>query len=677
MTRAILRWAVLSILAFVSTRHQPARHVGYGDAAFAREAAVERRFRDNVSADRMREAHAMVTRRPHLAGTEGARVVADSIRRMLQRDGLEVEVSEYRAYLSTPKEIAIDLVAPTAEHLRVTEPASALDPDTSNPELGPGYVAYSASGDVTAPVVYVNYGLPPDYAELSRLGVTVRGKIAIARYGKSHRAVKLFTAEQAGAAGLIIYSDPADDGFARGDTWPNGLWRTSQQLQRGNGKYSWYWHGDPLTPNGPAVSGAKRLDPASAPTLPRIPAAVLAWSEARKILAGLGGPVAPAAFRGALPLAYRIGGDDGVRVHMRILMDAGLRPIRDVVAHLRGRIPDRGVLLGTHHDAWTFGGVDPGTGAAAMLEVARALGALAKTGWRPERTISIAFWDAEEFGLIGSTEYAEQRERELREETFCYINTDLYMNGRLDVGGVPSLRDVVADVAGIDVELKALGSGADFVPFQDHVGIPTLSVEFTATGGYTYAAYHSNYDTRLFAERVADPGFRRGVELVQLLGAIALRLADAPVLPFRFSHYTSTMATYVDAAVAWPVDEHALAPLRLAIARADTVARQLERRIDDGLASGALPSANTARLNDVLARLEQRLLDQTEPPERAWYRHVVYGWNIYSLYDGQPFPGLADAVRLHDAARIERDVARLTAAVGRLRAGLEEATRSF
>ena len=426
--------------------NQPPR-LGYSTQAFTREAELEHRFRRGVSPQRISDYHRAVTRTPHMAGTEASAAVADSLRRFLTGAGLEVEVREYQAYLSHPRDVAVSIVAPETIELRVAERSSPLDPDTRDARLGPAFVAYSASGDVTAPVVYVNYGLPADYAQLAARGVNVRGLIVLARYGKSHRAVKLFTAEQHGATGVLIYSDPADDGFVRGDTWPGGYWRTSEQMQRGNAKYSWFWHGDPLTPGVAATTVAARLDAARAPTLPHIPAAVLSWGEARKVLERLTGAEAPAPFRGGLPLTYRLGGGT-VRVRLHVQMDAGLRTIRDIIARVPGaRQRDRSVLLGTHHDAWTFGGVDPGTGTAALLELARGLGALRKAGWTPQRTISIAFWDAEEFGLIGSTEYAEERQRELRDGTICYINTDLYMNGRFDAGGVPSLRDFLVQHA--------------------------------------------------------------------------------------------------------------------------------------------------------------------------------------------------------------------------------------
>jgi N-acetylated-alpha-linked acidic dipeptidase len=376
-----------------------------------------------------------------------------------------------------------------------------------------------------------------------------------------------------------------------------------------------------------------------------------------------------------------------------------------VIGRLRGRDPDRWVMLGTHHDAWTFGGMDPGGGLSAVFEVARALAALKKTGWTPERTIVFAFWDAEEFGLVGSTEYAEAFAKDLREKAVAYINTDLYMRGRFDGGGTPSLRDFLVQVAkdvpaptgtgsvydgwradawrrltperrrggdaGFEVELAALGSGADFVAFQDYLGLPTLQMEFDFEG--SYGTYHSNYDTRWYVERFSDPGFVVGRTLAQVLGVSVMRLASAPALPFRYSHYGRKIGEFLDGASTWSVDEdgkavvrlNLLAARRLAAVFADR-ANGLERRIDAALAAGTLTAATARTLNDRLVRLEQALLDETAPAHERWYRHVIYGWNIYSLYEGQPLPGLADAVRVRDQAKVDREVARIEAALTRL-----------
>ena len=380
------RFAWLGVLAAcivglvgVTAISQPAgdRRIGFTTAAFARQRPFEARFGAGISTAAISETHRALTKRPHRSGTDGAREVADYVRRELQRAGLDVEVTEYHAYLSEPRRVRLDLVAPTREALAVMEPADPRDPDSSHPELDPGFVAYSPSGDVSAPVVYVNYGLPADYTQLKAAGVDVTGKIVLARYGRSHRAVKVYTAERAAAAAVILYSDPADDGAARGETWPKGLWRAADFIQRGNAKYSWFWHGDPLTPGVAARENAATLALESVPTLPKIPVAVVSAREGERILAHLGGPDAPTAFRGRLPITYRLGPGPAA-VHVQLEMQSGRKPIRNVIGRIRGTSSaDREVILGAHHDAWTFGGIDPGSSTAVVLEVARGLGATA------------------------------------------------------------------------------------------------------------------------------------------------------------------------------------------------------------------------------------------------------------------------------------------------------------
>jgi len=683
--------------------------LGFGSASAEVHREAEARFMAGVSTDAMSGIHRRVTRRPHPAGTAGSMEVAETVRAALEAAGLATEVHEYNVLLSTPRSVTVEIAAPAREVLSVIEPPSPEDPDSAHAELGPGYVAYSASGVASGPVVYVNYGLPPDYDALDAAGIDVRGKIVLARYARSHRAVKVHTAEARGARGIIIYSDPADDGFARGEVWPQGPWRADFQIQRGNAKYSWFWHGDPLSPGVAATADAPMLDEATAPTLPRIPAVVLAQKEAETILRQLGGPAVPGNFRGGLPFEYRIG-PGPVAVRLDVTMDQSRRPIRNVIGRIAGRDPDRWVMLGTHHDAWTFGGMDPGSGLAAVFEVARGLAALARSGWTPERSIVFAFWDAEEFGLVGSTEYAEAFAAELRAKAVTYINTDLYMRGRFDGGGSPSLRDFLVEVtkdvpsfegdgsvyggwradalarrpadgraagdADFEVELAALGSGADFVAFQDHLGLPTLQMEFDFEG--SYGTYHSNYDTRAWVERWSDPGFVVGRALVQVLGLSVMRLASAPVLPFRYSHYGRTIGSFIDTAEMWALDPDEGRVVAVDLAESRRLAQELtdraealERRLDAGLADGSLTMASTRALNDGLVRLEQALLDESEPADRRWYRHVIYGWNIYSLYEGQPLPGLADAIRRRDQAAVDTEVRRLEAALRRLLESIE------
>lgn len=720
-TRPAVLLALCLTLAACGPRAEPSPteppHLGYTAAASAAATTREQRFQSLVSASSMSDLHAQVTARPHPAGSPGTAALVEHLRTTLEGFGLEVRTHEYQVLLSQPRRVELTMTAPTRRRLSLDEPPIPEDPTSSHPELGGGYVSYSASGTASGQIVYVNYGLPPDYEQLKGLGISVKDRIVIARYGRSHRAVKTHTAEQAGARALILYSDPADDGFVKGPAWPEGYWRGERMLQRGNAKYSWFWHGDPLTPGEAATAGATRLDVSTAPTLPKIPVIPISWGEAQHLLSALRGPEAPERFRGGLPFTYHVGPGPSAAT-LTVDMDQKLGPIYNVVASLRGSdTPERGILFGTHHDAWTFGGVDPGTGMTALLEVAKGLGTLAKEGWRPKRTISFAFWDAEELGLVGSTEYAEELKRQLQEQLVMYVNIDMYMKGRFDPGGVPSLRAFVADVVkGVPTangsvydgwrqsewdrrpeatrgaaspsgaaasapdtfvpDLKPLGSGADFVPFQDHLGVPTLAIEFIGANGYGFGTYHTNYDSRAYVERVADPGFEQGVVMARVLGTMALRMSEAVVLPFRFSHYATQLQAAVQAAEGWAREAGVTLDVSGMRARAEGVAAAtaaLESAIDRRLAADDLPATALSSLNDRLARMEQQLADDDGAPESRWYRHVFYGWNIYSLYDGQPFPGLAEALRVRDAARVTGEAGRIERALDRMQGELEAA----
>ncbi len=562
-----------------------------------------------------------------------------------------MEVEEYQAYLSAPTRVDVAIVSPTPEPLSLWEPPDPRDPASAHPELEPAWIAYSGSGSFTGELVYAAYGLPADYE-----GVDARGKIVLVRYGKSHRAVKVATAEERGAVAILIYSDPEDDGAGKGPVWPEGPYRGPDQVQRGNAKLSWFWHGDALTPGVAATPEAARLDPANAPTLPRIPAVPLSAREASKI-------------RESLP--------QGVRVRVDVEMKDGLLPIRNVIATLRGRnTPDRWVVVGTHHDAWTFGGIDPGSATAALLEAAYSLGSMARDGKAADRSIVFCFWDAEEYGLVGSTEFAEKRLAELREKAVAYINSDMYNGDRFAAGGTPSLRDFVrglaADIPGIEPpeDLEALGSGANFVPFQDFMGLPTLSLELLFRGGWSFGTYHSNYDDRYWMMRHGDDDFRRGALLARILGTAALRLAEAPVLPYRFSYYGRKLEEMARQAEEWSSGRHRFERLKELAASVREKGERLEAEID----SGRTPR-DVAALNDGLMRLERTLIDESAPPSERWYRHVVYGWNIYSLYAGQAFPGLARALARGTEEDVREETKRLEDALERLVRGLDENVR--
>ena len=663
--------------------------LGFSPAAAREERAVESRLVAALSAARLDAFHAELTREPHMAGTDESRALAESIRRRLEEFGFETETRRYEAYLSYPKRVAVRRLAPSALELRVEEPAEPTDPDTAHPGLTPGFVAYSASGRVDGEIVYANYGLPADYEALDARGVSARGAIVLVRYGKVHRAVKVATAQARGARGILIYSDPADDGFAKGEVLPRGPWRGADLLQRGNAKLSWFFHGDPLTPGRAALPGAERLRAEDAPTLPKIPAAVLSSGAARSLLDGLAGSTPPD-FAGALDLPYRTG-PGPVRAELDVAMDTGLRTIVDVLGRIPGREePEHLVLLGTHHDAWTFGGVDPGSSGASVLELARVLGTLAREGWKPRRTLVFAFWDAEEPGLIGSTEFAEERAAELRAKAVAYVNTDFYLAGRIKAGGPPALQDfareVFADVrdpvsgqAGLpgaaSADLAPLGSGADFVAFQDFLGLPCLSLEFAS--GTTYGAYHSTRDTRLYMKTHGDPGWRYGLALAETLGRTVLRLGSAESLPVRPSREAEAILRWLDRLTEVNRDRAGLDPGALEALRASLRAYRdeaagLEAQSDAALLEGGAGPARAAAMGDRLLLSLKAFVDEADP---RFYRHPVYGWDIHALYGGDTLPGLGRALREGDAAATSEETQRLEAAVARARAALAAKSR--
>jgi N-acetylated-alpha-linked acidic dipeptidase len=721
--------AVASVLLFIfvcacfllRAQQPPAPPIGFFRASAEQELATESKLVSLLSAQQIAAHHQWLTARPHIAGTPGSEEVAKRLAATLRGYGLAVREHDYYVYLSQPVHVRLRwFQRGRARTLAAREPADKRDPQSAHRELTPGFVAYSASGKVRGPVVYVNYGLPADYAVLEAAGVSVRGAVVLARYGRVHRAVKVFAAEQRGAAGLVIYSDPADDGAAKGAAWPAGPWRAPFMLQRGNAKYSWFWHGDPLTPGVGAIREAIRIPPEEAATLPKIPAAVISSGQAEPVLRALRGPPAPTNFQGGLKFSYRTGTnseDNPVQLELDVAMDAGVRRITNVVARLDGRAePDRWVLLGTHHDAWTFGGVDPGSSAAAILELARALSELRRSGWQPRRTILLCFWDAEEYGLIGSTEFAEELAEDLREQGVAYINSDMYLAGRLEAGGSPALRDLVREVAAavqmpgskesvysawrresfararrarpalnsaeVEVELEPLGSGADFVPFQDFLGLPTLSLEFGIEG--SYGSYHSSFDSRAYFEQFGDPGWRFGPVHAELLGRTVLRLANAEVVPLRFSHAAEKLAEYVqqleaanrDASGRPRITPLALDEVRKKLTAFSAAASELDAALEQRLADGPSLSPQTARrVSDHLARAEKSFVVADEAPGAAqrWYRHTVYGWNIYALYAGQPLPELHRALVAGDAAAFADERARLEQALVRATAELRAA----
>ena len=526
----------------------------------------------------MRSAMQRLAARPHHVGSPYGKENAEWIAAQFTSYGWDTQIERFDVLFPTPKERVLELVAPTTYRAKLLEPSVSLDP-TSNQvaEQLPTYNAYSGEGDVTAPLVYVNYGIPADYEELERLGVSVKGAIVIARYGMSWRGIKPKVAAEHGAVGAIIYSDPRDDGYQQGEVFPEGAWRNQNGVQRGSVMDMPVRAGDPLTPGVGATPDAKRLAIKDAEVIMKIPVLPISYGDAQPLLAALKGPVAPEGWRGGLPITYRIG-PGPAQVHLKMTFNWDQKPLWDVVAKLRGSTyPDEWIVRGNHHDAWVNGAEDPISGLVPELEEARALGELVRQGWKPKRTIVYTAWDGEEPALLGSTEWVEAHGEELARHAVAYINTDGNGRGFFGAGGSHALEkfvnDVIKDVedpetrltvwkraqlatirfgsadarkdarSRADLHIDALGSGSDFTPFLQHAGVATLNVGFGGEDGG--GIYHSIYDDFYWFTRFSDTSFVYGRALAQSVGTMVMRLANAELLPFAFTNLAETATGYL------------------------------------------------------------------------------------------------------------------------------------
>lgn len=519
---------------------------------------------------------------PNHVGSPHDKANADTTAALFRSWGWDVRIERFDALYPTPIATTLELVAPERVTLGGQEPAVPGDPTSARLDGAlPPYVAYQGDGDVTAPLVYVNYGMPDDYEALARRGIDVRGRIVIARYGAGWRGLKPKLAQEHGAVGCLIYSDPADDGYARWDAYPAGGGRPPAGVQRGSVEDMTLYPGDPLTPGTGAVPGAPRIAREAAATILKIPALPISYADATRLLAGLAGPIATGEARGALPLAYHYGGTDAVKVHLAVRSDWSTKPLYNVIATMKGGSrADEWVIRGNHRDAWVFGASDPLSGHVAMLSEAKAIGALARRGWRPERTIVYASWDGEEAGLLGSTEWAEAHEADLRRHAVLYLNTDNNGRGVLDMAGAhefqhfanqvagdvtdpetgvtlverqrgwalakPGARDeaLAAARAGGDMPIAALGSGSDYSALLQHLGVPAINIGFGGEDA-TAGSYHSVYDSVHHYTRFDDPGLRYGAALAKVTGRMVLRAADGPMLPVRYADLAHTVQGYV------------------------------------------------------------------------------------------------------------------------------------
>jgi N-acetylated-alpha-linked acidic dipeptidase len=668
---------VLSAPRLIAQRGAASNIYGFSSPSAVTERSTERRLVAIPSADRMRDAHQLLTAEPHVAGSPRDRVLAEWVRDRWREYGLEqVEIVRHDVLLPYPTDVIVGI---PARQWRATLKEDAVDGDPfSARDVGVAYHAYSASGEVEAPVVYANSGNPADYEWLAAHGVDIAGKIALVRYSMpySYRGFKALTAEQLGAAGILIYSDPAEDGFKKGKTYPDGPWGPESHIQRGGIVYDFRVPGDPLTPGWASLPGARRIAAADAISLPKIMSAPLSWRDAQVILESMGGGEAPAAWQGGLPITYRVGGGP-TRVHMRVRMDDGVRPIWTVTGRITGTTqPDDMVIVGNHRDAWVYGGVDPSSGTASLMELARSFGALARQGLRPQRTVVFANWDAEEFTLTSSTEWGEQHARELREHAVAYLNVDSAASGPdFKASAVPALNRVVSqsvrdvlDVRADDPQLVAnrLGSGSDYTVFLNFLGVPIADMSFTGP----YGVYHSVYDNHVWMKKFGDPGFDRHVRLTRIWGVMALRLANADVVPLDYRATAARIRGFVDETTeAAPAGERpALRPLTAAADRFARAAEETGQRIDALLAAGVPNRAAALALDRVLINTERAFLDEAGIPGRPWYRHLIYAPK--PTYAAEVLPGVAEALERNDRPQLDKQVAALSAALTRAAAVL-------
>jgi N-acetylated-alpha-linked acidic dipeptidase len=696
---------------------------GFSPEQTAAQKSIEQRFDADIRTEDLDAWMKRMSSEPNQVGAPHNKANAEFVRDQFASWGWNAQIEEFYPLYLTLKHHTLELVSPNKFVASLTEPAIEGDSTSKRTDgMGP-YNVYGADGDVTAELVYVNYGMPDDYKDLARRAVDVKGKIVIVRYGGGWRGLKPKLAQAHGAVGCIIYSDPQQDGYGAGDVYPTGGTRPAGGLQRGSVADLPVLSGDPLTPDVGATKNAKRLKLSEAQGIMKIPVMPISYGDAQPLLAAIEGPVAPTGWRGALPITSHIG-PGPAKVHLEVTSDWGQKPLYDVIARIPGsQSPDQWIVRGNHRDGWVFGAWDPLSGHVDMLAEAKAIGALLKTGWRPKRTLIYASWDGEEAGLLGSTEWVETHADELRRKAVLYVNSDTNGRGFLGLAGSHSLQHLVNDVAqsvkdpetgvtvgarlrakvlvdgyekdatdrerkhakaaagGGDIPIDALGSGSDFTPFLQHLGIASLSVEF---GGESEQAgvYHSNYDSYDHYVRFGDPGFVYGVAEAQAVGHTVLRVADADVLPFQFGSFADTLDGYVgelheladhkrkDAEdLARLLDQNAfrladdpkrplLAPEREpevpyldfaaldnVVARLKKSAKSYDERYSRLLAGAAALSAEHNRqLDELLRGMESTLTNSRGLPEREWYKHLIYEPGLYTGYGVKTVPGVREAI---------------------------------
>jgi len=691
----------LSMLSFASVTHAQTI-LGFTPASAAHETAVESKFKSIPTPDEERRQHRIFTQEPHVAGSKRNNELAEYIRDEWKKQGLEdVIIRRYDVYGTNPKSASLEMIAPTHYQATLRETPLPGDEDSRNSAISGAWLGMSISGEVTAPVIYAHSGNPEDYDLLRKNGISVKGKIVLVRYSNpySYRGFKALTAQREGAAAMLVYSDPQEDGYKKGKVDPDGPWGPEYHIQRGAITYDFMVPGDPQTPGWASVPGAKRIPIEEAVSAPKIMALPLSWHDAKPLLENMDGPLAPPEWGGGLPIKYHLGGDR-VKAHLKIEMDNGTQPYYVVEGRIRGsELPDEWVVLGNHRDAWVFGGVDPSSGTASMMELSRALGKLAKEGMRPRRTLVVCSWDGEEVGLTGSTEWGEQFADELRAKAVAYINVDEATSGPNFHGqAVASLAPMLVETtrtlqdpsgkslydawketiarekaAGnqsgqfsssgiIDDSLAdtRIGSGSDHTVFLNFIGMPVLGLGFDGD----YGVYHSAYDDFYWMNHFGDPGYKYHTLMSQLWGVTALRLANADLLPFDFASYAANIRQFVNdltkanektllegappgvrlVELRWSNLD--LTPVLEAVDNFEAAGKRLNESLTRKLASGKIDPELAATLNHGMMQVERNWLNPDGIPGRPWFKHILYGARF--TYAHLELPGLTEAVEAQD-----------------------------
>jgi N-acetylated-alpha-linked acidic dipeptidase len=690
-----------SITAQSNAQAPPPSVFGYVD--FSKQARIEEKFIAVPSAKLAGEHLKTLTAEPHLASTPEDHKTAEYVAQKFRAAGLDTEIVSYRVLMNQPKAVHVEayntsgkllMSGPNREHVE----GDALPDD---PRVVMPFNGSSGSGDITGEVVYANYGRLEDFDELARQHIDLHGKIVITRYGANFRGVKVYIAEQRGAAGVLIYSDPQDDGYYKGDAWPIGPWRPDSGVQRGSVQYLFKYPGDPQTPGVASTpdlpAGARVSGDDNQPHIISIP---LSYRDAAPILEALKGPGVPQGWQGALPFRYHLG-PGGVRVHLVSQQDYQLRTIWDVTGKIKGsEFPDEWVVAGNHRDAWVYGAVDPSSGTASMLESVHGIGELIHDGWRPKRSMIFCSWDAEEEGLIGSTEWVEQHMQTL-DHAVAYFNVDVAVAGPdFSASAVPSLKQFMREIAksvpspmgdtvyqewranrhgenehrasnappqsGEEVRVSDLGSGSDFTPFLQHAGVPSTDI---GSGG-PYGVYHSAFDNFAWFVQNADPHFIYLQQMARVFGLEALRMADTDVLPYDYVAYAREIGAYLDAAQRKAADGGAssldFGPAKAAAARFATAAEHAHRLQTS-------PTGDIAQFNLALRKVETDLLSTAGLPNRPWYKHTIYAPGEYTGYAAVVIPGVNEAMDAKELGRASQQLIVLSEAINRAAQTLENA----